>query len=129
MLSSRLLVAVTQSALQLTCTSHSVAEAVARTLEEGGVELALGICAGFTTPFFEALYAKTKIRTIQVRQEILGSLAANAFGRLTGKPVVISGEGEFMLGTASQGIIESLLGSTPMVISNAPAQASATQSW
>lgn len=101
---------------QLFTETTSVAEAVARTLEEGGVELALGICAGFTTPFFEALYAKTKIRTIQVRQEILGSLAANAFGRLTGKPVVISGEGEFMLGTASQGIIESLLGSTPMVI-------------
>jgi thiamine pyrophosphate-dependent acetolactate synthase large subunit-like protein len=101
---------------QLFTETISVAEAVARTLEEGGVELALGICAGFTTPFFEALYAKTKIRTIQVRQEILGSLAANAFGRLTGKPVVISGEGEFMLGTATQGIIESLLGSTPMVI-------------
>lgn len=97
-------------------TPISVPEAIARTLEEGGVELCLGICAGFTTPFFEALYAKTSIRTIQVRQEILGALAANAYGRLTSKPAVISGEGEFILGTASQGIIESLLGGTPMII-------------
>ena len=94
----------------------SVPEALAITLEEGGVDLCLGICAGFTTPFFEALYAKTKIRTIQVRQEILGAIGANAYARLTGKPVVISGEGEFILGTATQGIIESLLGSTPMII-------------
>lgn len=94
----------------------SVPEAVARTLEEGGVELCLGICAGFTTPFFAALYEKTSIRTIQVRQEILGAIGANAYSRLTSKPAVISGEGEFILGTATQGIIESLLGGTPMII-------------
>lgn len=94
----------------------SVPEAIAMTFEQGGVELALGICSGLTTPFFEALYAKTSIRTIQVRQEILGALAGNAYGRLTAKPIVLSGEGEFILGTGTQGIIESLLGSTPMVI-------------
>ena len=94
----------------------TVPEAIALTLEEAGIDLCLGICAGFTTPFFEALYAKTKIRTIQVRQEILGAIGANAYARLTNKPVVISGEGEFILGTATQGIIESLLGSTPMII-------------
>lgn len=94
----------------------SVPEALAMTFEQGGVELALGICSGLTTPFFEALYAKTNIRTIQVRQEILGALAGNAYGRLTAKPIVLSGEGEFILGTGTQGIIESLLGSTPMVI-------------
>lgn len=94
----------------------SVPEALALTFEAGGVELALGICSGLTTPFFEALYAKTNIRTIQVRQEILGALAGNAYGRLTAKPIVLSGEGEFILGTGTQGIIESLLGSTPMVI-------------
>lgn len=94
----------------------TVPEAIALTLEEGGVDLCLGICAGLTTPVFEALYAKTKIRTIQVRQEILGALGANAYARLTSKPVVISGEGEFILGTGTQGIIESLLGSTPMII-------------
>jgi acetolactate synthase-1/2/3 large subunit len=94
----------------------SVPEAIAKTLEDAGIDLVLGICAGYTTPIFEALYRLPAIRTIQVRQELLGSLAANAYGRLTGKPAVISGEGEFMLGTGTQGIIESLLGSSPMLI-------------
>jgi acetolactate synthase I/II/III large subunit len=94
----------------------SVPEGIALALEDAGIDLVLGICAGYTTPIFEALYRLPAIRTMQVRQELLGSLAANAYGRLTGKPAVISGEGEFMLGTATQGIIESLLGSSPMLI-------------
>ena len=94
----------------------SVPEAIAKALEDAGIDLVLGICAGYTTPIFEALYRLPAIRTMQVRQELLGSLAANAYGRLTGKPAVISGEGEFMLGTGTQGIIESLLGSSPMLI-------------
>ncbi len=93
-----------------------VPEAIARTLEEAGIDLVLGLCAGYTTPIFESLYGHPAIKTIQVRQELLGSLAANAYGRLTAKPAVISGEGEFILGTATQGILESLLGSTPMLI-------------
>jgi acetolactate synthase I/II/III large subunit len=94
----------------------SVPEGIALALEDAGIDLVLGICAGYTTPIFEALYRRPEIRTIQVRQELLGSLAANAYGRLTGKPAVISGEGEFILGTGTQGIIESLLGSAPMLI-------------
>jgi acetolactate synthase-1/2/3 large subunit len=94
----------------------TVPQAIAATLEEGDIDLVLGLCAGFTTPIFEALYERPAINTIQVRQELLGSLAANAYGRLTSRPAVISGEGEFILGTATQGILESLLGSSPMII-------------
>ena len=94
----------------------SVPEAIAQALEDAGIDLVLGVCAGHTTAIFEALYRHPSIRTMQVRQELAGSLAANAYGRLTGKPAVISGEGEFMLGTGTQGIIESLLGSAPMLI-------------
>ena len=93
----------------------SVAEAIAVALEDAGVDLVMGLCAGHTTPIFEALYRRPAIRTIQVRQELLGSLAANAYGKLT-EQAVISGEGEFMLGTGTQGIIESRLGSAPMLI-------------
>lgn len=94
----------------------TVAEGIAQALEDAGVKLVLGIIAGHTTPLFEALYDHPEIRTIQVKQEVVGSLAANAFGRLTGKPAVIMGEGEFILGTGTQGIIESLLGSTPLIV-------------
>lgn len=94
----------------------SVPEAIAVALEDAGIDLVMGLCAGYTTPLFESLYRHPSIRTIQVRQELLGALAANGYGKVTGKPAVISGEGEFILGTGTQGIIESLLGSTPMVI-------------
>ena len=94
----------------------SVSEAIAVALEDAGIDLVMGLCAGHTTPLFEALYRHPAIRTIQVRQELLGALAANAYGKLTSRPAVISGEGEFILGTGTQGIIESLLGSSPMVI-------------
>jgi len=94
----------------------SVPEGIALALHDAGVDLVLGLCAGHTTPIFEALYDYDSVTTIQVRQELLGSLAANAYGRLTARPAVIMGEGEFILATGTQGIIESLLGSTPMVI-------------
>ena len=106
---------LTHSDLMFT-TETSVPEAIAIALEEAGVDLVMGLCAGHTTPVFEALYGRPAIKTVQVRQELLGSLAANGYGRLTGRPAVISGEGEFILGTATQGIIESLLGSSPMII-------------
>jgi acetolactate synthase-1/2/3 large subunit len=110
------LAAVPPTATPLLTREMSVPEGIAIALEEAGIDLVLGICAGFTTPVFEALYDRPRVRTIQVRQELVASLAANAYGRLTGRPAVIMGEGEFILGTATQGIIESLLGSTPMVI-------------
>lgn len=94
----------------------TVPQGIALALHEAGIDLVMGLCAGHTTPIFDALYDYDDIHTIQVRQELLGSLAANAYGRLTNKPAVIMGEGEFILGTATQGILESMLGSTPMLI-------------
>ena len=93
-----------------------VAEGIATALEDAGIELVMGIVAGHTTPLFEALLDHPRIRTIQVKQELVASLAANAYGRLRGKPAVIMGEGEFILGTGTQGLIESLLGSSPLVV-------------
>jgi acetolactate synthase-1/2/3 large subunit len=94
----------------------SVAEGTVIALEDAGIDLVLGICANRLTPIFDALIGHKTIRTIQVRQELVGSLAANAYGRLTGRPAVLMGGGGFILGTGTQGIIESLLGSTPMLI-------------
>ncbi|HEY6533028.1 MAG TPA: thiamine pyrophosphate-binding protein, partial [Acidimicrobiales bacterium] len=56
------------------------------------------------------------IRPVLVRQESLGSYMAEAHGRLTGRPVVVMGQGEWMVGNAGQGYLESLLGSAPMII-------------
>ena len=93
-----------------------VAEGIVLALQDAGVELALGISANRMAPICEALIGHKRIRSIEVRQELLGTLAANAYGRLTSRPAVIMGGGQFVLGTGTQGIIESLMGSTPVVI-------------
>jgi acetolactate synthase I/II/III large subunit len=107
---------IAPAATPLLTETVSVPEGIVAALEDAGIDLVLGVIAGHTTPIFEHFYDRPSIRTIQVRQEIVAALAANAYGRMTGRPAVIMGEGEFILGTATQGIIESLLGSTPMVI-------------
>jgi hypothetical protein len=50
----------------------SVAEAIAQALEDVGIDLVMGVCAGYTTPVFEALYRRPAIRTIQVRRSCSG---------------------------------------------------------
>ena len=41
---------------------------------------------------------------------------AEAYGRLTGRPLVVMGQGEWIAGNAGQGFLEALLGSSPIVI-------------
>ena len=94
----------------------SASEGIILALEDAGIELVIGMGANFTMPLFEALIGRKAIRSIQVRQELVAALAANAYGRLTSRPAVFMGGGGFILGTGTQGIIESLLGSTPLVI-------------
>src|SRR5205085_3383675 len=53
---------------------------------------------------------------VQVREESIGSYMAEAYGRLTGRPLVVMGQGEWIVGNAGQGYMEALLGSSPLVI-------------
>jgi acetolactate synthase-1/2/3 large subunit len=96
--------------------SVAVADAIVGVLAEAGIEYVLGIPGGYTGDLFAALHAHDTIRVVQVREESLGSAMAEAYGRLTGRPLVVMGQGEWIAGNAGQGFLEALLGSSPMVI-------------
>jgi acetolactate synthase I/II/III large subunit len=92
------------------------ADAIVRALDEGGVRVVLGMPGGLTGPLWQALHAHPRIRALQVREEAIGSHMAEAFGRATGQPAVVMGQGEWIAGNAGQGYMEALLGASPLVI-------------
>jgi acetolactate synthase I/II/III large subunit len=93
-----------------------VAAAVIDALAEGGVRYVVGMPGGLTGPLWQALHQHPTIRGVQVREESIGSTMAEAYGRLTGEPMVVMGQGEWIVGNAGQGYMESLLGSSPLLI-------------
>jgi acetolactate synthase-1/2/3 large subunit len=95
---------------------REVPDAIVAVLAEAGIEAVLGMPGGYTGNIFAALHGHPTIRTIQVREEAIGSTMAEAYGRLTGRPLVVMGQGEWIAGNAGQGFLEALLGSSPLVI-------------
>jgi acetolactate synthase-1/2/3 large subunit len=93
-----------------------VSEAIITALAEGGVRFVLGMPGGLTGPLWRALHGHPIIRAIQVREESIGSLMAEAYGRFTGQPAVVMGQGEWIAGNAGQGYMEAVLGSSPVII-------------
>jgi acetolactate synthase-1/2/3 large subunit len=95
----------------------SAIEALIRVLEEAGIDLVFGLSGGHTGRIVRALGAhQTSIRTILVRQESLAGPMAETYGRLTGRPGVIFGQGAFMMGYGLPGILEAHLSSSPMLV-------------
>jgi acetolactate synthase-1/2/3 large subunit len=93
-----------------------VLTALINVLEEAGVELVLGLPGGDLVSFFAQLHDHPTIRTILVREESLGSMMAEAYGRTTGSPIVVAGQGAWIVGNAGQGILEAKLGSAPVIV-------------
>ena len=92
-------------------------ELIVQTLEEAGVEYVFGIPGGGTGQIFQLLLGKEdRIKVILVRHEQVAAIMADAYGRATGKPAVIMGQGLFMGSNASFGIMEAMLSSSPMLI-------------
>ena len=88
---------------------------IVRILEEAGVEYVFGLPGGGTMAIFDALY-DSRIKPILVRHEGTAAVMADAYGRITGRPAVIMGQGLFMGSNATFGIMESFLSSSPMVV-------------
>jgi len=88
---------------------------IVRILEEAGVEYVFGLPGGGTMAIFDALYG-SKVKPILVRHEATAAVMADAYGRVTGRPAVIMGQGLFMGSNAAFGIMESFLSSSPMVV-------------
>lgn len=93
------------------------AQAVAAVIARMDDPVVYGMPGGYTMQIFDGLRAhQDKVRTVLVREESLGTVMAEAHGRLTGKPAVVMGQGAWVLGNAGIGIMEAHLGCSPMVI-------------
>src|SRR5215475_8371583 len=71
---------------------------------------------GDTGRIFDALYDSTRIQTVLVRHEQVGSIMAEMYGRLTGRPGVVMGQGIFLACNALFGTLEAVKGSSPMLL-------------
>jgi acetolactate synthase I/II/III large subunit len=91
--------------------------AVARVLEEAGIEMVFGISGGHTGRIVSGLSKyQNSIRTVLVREESLGGVMAEIYGRLTRRPGVLLGQGPWVLGNGLIGTIEAHLSSSPMLL-------------
>jgi len=92
-------------------------ELIVQVLEEAGIEYVFGIPGGGTGQIFNLLYGKEdRIKTILVRHEQTAAIMADAYGRATGRPAAIMGQGLFIGSNATFGIMEAMLSSSPMVV-------------
>ena len=92
-------------------------ELIVQTLEEAGIEYVIGIPGGGTGQILNLLYGKEdRIKTILVRHEQIAAIMADAYGRATGRPAAIMGQGLFMASNATFGIMEAMLSSSPMLV-------------
>jgi acetolactate synthase-1/2/3 large subunit len=93
------------------------AEAIARVLQEAGIDTVFGISGGHTGRLFAALEKfQNSIRTVLVREESLGGVMAEVYGRLRRRPGVLIGQGPWVLGNGMIGILEGFLSGTPMLL-------------
>jgi acetolactate synthase-1/2/3 large subunit len=93
-----------------------VPHAIVRVLEEAGVRFVFGMPGGDTGRIFDALYDSTGIQTVLVRHEQVGSIMAEMYGRLTGTPGVVMGQGIFLACNALFGTLEAVKGASPMLL-------------
>ena len=93
-----------------------VPHAVVRVLEEAGLQFVFGMPGGDTGRIFDALHDSTEIQTILVRHEQVGSIMAEMYGRLTGKPGVVMGQGIFLACNALFGALEAVKNASPMLL-------------
>jgi acetolactate synthase-1/2/3 large subunit len=71
---------------------------------------------GDTGRIFDALHDSNQIQTILVRHEQVGSIMAEMYGRLTGTPGVVMGQGIFLACNALFGTLEAVKGASPMIL-------------
>ena len=93
------------------------AQGVARVIAEMEQPTVFGMPGGYMVQLFDALHAfRDRVSVNLLREESLATVMAEARGRLTGSPSVVIGQGAWVLGNAGIGIMEALLGCSPMVI-------------
>src|SRR5438552_16864590 len=71
---------------------------------------------GDTGRIFDALHDSTEIQTVLVRHEQVVSIMVEMYGRLTGKPSVVMGQGIFLACNALFGALEAVKRASPMLL-------------
>ncbi|MFC4248416.1 thiamine pyrophosphate-binding protein [Natribaculum luteum] len=92
-----------------------VIEQLVSDLEKMGIEYAFGFPGGRVIEFIEEL-SSSEITFIRARDEREASFMAEAYGRVHGKPAVLTGQGPWIGSTGAQGAMEAHFGSSPLLI-------------
>ena len=94
--------------------ADSTAKRVAELIAETGTEFAFGYPGGRVIEVFEHL-RDTEVEVVRPRDEREASVMAETYGRLTGEPGVLMGQGPWIGSLGAMGQMEARLGSSPMV--------------
>jgi acetolactate synthase-1/2/3 large subunit len=95
----------------------NTAERLVETLESLDTEYVFGYPGGRVIEVFEAIAeADTDLEVVRPRDERKASVMAEAYGRITGEPAVLAGQGPWIGSLGAIGQMEARLGSTPMVV-------------
>jgi acetolactate synthase-1/2/3 large subunit len=87
------------------------------TLVEAGIDHVFGLPGGATLTIFDALFdRREEIRSVLVRHEGGAACMADMYGRLTGKPGVVMGQGLWIGTSGAYGVVESYLAGVPMIV-------------
>jgi acetolactate synthase-1/2/3 large subunit len=84
-------------------------------LEAMGIEYAFGYPGGRVIEFIEEL-SSSEITFVRARDEREASFMTEAYGRVHGKPAVLTGQGPWIGSTGAQGTMEAHFGSSPLLI-------------
>ena len=92
-------------------------EKIVEVLIEAGIDCLFGIPGGGTMPIWDALYDRQdKMKVVLSRHEQASACMADIYGRITGKPGVLMGQGAFIASNGAFGILESFLYGSPMLV-------------
>ncbi len=90
---------------------------ICEVLAEADIDFVFGIPGGSAMRIFDSLAGHGgRVRPILVRHEQSASVMADIYGRLTGKPGVVLGQGAFIGTNAVFGTLEAQLAGSPMVV-------------
>ncbi|MCU4754473.1 thiamine pyrophosphate-binding protein [Halobacteria archaeon AArc-curdl1] len=97
--------------------TEATADRVVDTLEALDVEFVFGYPGGRIIEVFETIgHRETDISVVRPRDEREASVMAEAYGRMTGSPAVLAGQGPWIGSLGTIGQMEARLGSSPMVV-------------
>lgn len=93
------------------------ADGVARVIAAQPRPIVFGMPGGYAQYIYDALYSvQAEVEVYLVREESLGTVMAEAHGRLTGRPAFVVAQGAWVLGAGGIGVMEAHLGASPMVV-------------